>query len=429
MMTVTMKRITLALGLVAAALSARADTLNLDAYVKMVLKNNPQPTIAASAVAVSAAKRATAFSKLLPQVSASGGISRTASGFSSPLTSGTSNASTAGIGAQVTVLDLGKAYQYQAAGKSLDAANSDLQSTLQTTVLSARTAYFNFLLSEQLLAVNEDALKQAQLHYDEAKALYDVGKQAKIAVTKANVDVANAQVNAIHARNTLKLARVQLETAAGTPLQDPLVLTDSLGALEDSISLSDALARSQQKRPELLSSKTNVEAARLQLKAARAAYFPSLSASAGYDWKASSQTAIGNPDWNSPGWNFGLGLSVPLFQGGSVRAGVQQEAALMQNAEASLAAEILSVNQEVQQEYLSEMEARQRIGATVALVEQATEGLQMSQERYRAGVATSIEITDAELTLANARSSHIQAQYDYRVAHAKLLSAIGDLHE
>jgi outer membrane protein len=422
-------------GILTAALSAGADTLSLDAYVKMVLKNNPQSTVAASAVEANSAQQASALSRLLPQFSASGGLSRsgggsvTSSSLGSGPSSGAANSTTAAIGAQMTVVDLGKTYQYQAAGKSLDAARNDFQRTLQSMIVNARSAYFNYLLSEQLLAVNDDALKQAKLHYDEAKALYDVGKQAKIAVTKANVDVANAEVNIIHARNALKLARVQLETVAAAPLHDPLTLTDSLSATEDSLSLDDALARSRQQRPDLISLKANLEAARLQLKAARAAYLPSLSASGGYNWRGSDPSTVANPDWESPGWNFGLGLSVPLYLGGSVQAGVRQQQALAQKSEATLAAMVLSVNQEVQQDYLSESEARQRISATAALIEQAAEGLQMSQERYRAGIATSIEITDAEVTLANARSSHLQAQFDYRTAHVKLLSAIGDLHE
>jgi outer membrane protein TolC len=83
----------------------------------------------------------------------------------------------------------------------------------------------------------------------------------------------------------------------------------------------------------------------------------------------------------------------------------------------------------VQQYFLLENEAQQRIGATDVLVGEADESLKMSQERFRAGVATSLEITDAEVTLANARISNAQAHYDYHTAYANLLMAIGILHE
>jgi outer membrane protein TolC len=417
--------IALLLGLSASAFVASADTLSLNGYVKLVLEHNPQPKIAASAVQSSEAAREKSRASLLPHISASAGISRSgrsnASGGpgTNVYSTGTGNTSSAGIDGQTLIFDFGKTpLQYKASGKNLDAVNYDLKSTLQTTVLNARSAYFNFLLSEQLLTVNEDAHKQAQLHYDQAKTLFDVGKQAQIAVTKANVDVANALVNVIHARNTLKLARVQLETTAGITIADPLVLTDSLGDAEDSITMNDALTQALQKRPELLASKS-----------ARASYFPSINASAGYDWRNSSASTLPAPNWENPGWNIGAAFSLPLFQGGALHAGVRQADAALKQAIASLDAATLNVTQEVQQNVLQEIEARERISATAVLVAQAAESMRMSQERYRTGIATSIEITDAEVTLADARSSHVQAQFDYRVAHAKLLSAIGALDE
>jgi len=428
--------IALLLGLSVLAFVAAADTLSLNGYVKLVLEHNPQPKIAAGAVQASSAAREKSRSSLLPHVGANAGISRTgrsnaaAGTGTGTYSTTTGNSSSAGIDAQSLVFDFGKTLlQYKASGKTLDAVNYDLKSTLQTTVLNARSAYFNFLLSEQLLTVNEDALKQAQLHYNQARTLFEVGKQAQIAVTKANVDVANALVNVIHARNTLKLARVQLETTAGITIIDPLVLTDSLGGVEDSITMNDALTQALQKRPELLASKARLEAVRLQLKSAQVSFLPSINASAGYDWRNSSTSTLPAPDWNNPGWNIGAALSLPLFQGGALHAGVRQADAALKQAMASLEATTLNVTQEVQQNVLQEIEARERISATTVLVAQAAESLRMSQERYRTGIATSIEITDAEVTLADARSSHVQAQFDYRIAHAKLLSAIGALDE
>jgi outer membrane protein len=412
-------------------LSTQADTLSLVDYVKIALKNSPQQAITASTVDAGAAAVATTRSRLLPQVSANGGLSRS-SGASSASTgrSGSSGTSTtAGISASTTIFDASSYYAYKASGKALDASRGTLDETTQGTLLNARSAYFAMLLNGQLLHVNEEALNQAKLHLDEANGLYEAGKTARMSVTKAKVDVANAEVNLIHAKNALKTARVGLETVAGKPFADPLVLTDSLDVEEDSVSLADALERALRNRPELIASRATVEGAHLQVKASKAAAFPTLSGSAVYDWRGTSASTIPAPDWSSPGWNFGIGLDVPLYQGGAIKAGVMSAEANVRKAEASLAAAELNIRQEVQQNYLSEIEARQRIGATATLIEQAIESLAMSQERYRNGIAASLEITDAELTLANARSSHLQAQFDYRVAHTKLLSAIGALHE
>jgi outer membrane protein len=424
--------VTLLLGAMIGAIPVSSETLRLKDYIQIVLKHNPQPQIASGAVQASSASSASARSRLLPQVNGNASISRSESpGTSARVGGPDNNSAAAGIGGQILLFDFGKTrYQYNASRQSLSAAEIDSQSTMASVILLARSAYFNYLLSLQLLNVNEDALKQANEHLDQAKTLFDVGKQARIEVTKARVDVANAGVNLIHAKNSLKLAKVQMDLVAGMPLGEPMVLIDSLSAFEDSIGMSEALKQAMQLRPEILSSQARMEAARLQLKSARAAYLPSLSATGSLGWDAQDNAAITGSDFNgSPNWSIGAALSVPIYQGGAIGASVNQADAAFKQAQASLDATTQNVAQQVQQYFLQGKEALQRIDATGVLIEQADESLKMSQERYRAGVATSIEITDAEVTLANARISNAQALFDYHIAHANLLLAIGGLHE
>jgi len=303
---------------------------------------------------------------------------------------------------------------------------------MAAVVLNARTAYYNFLLSAQLLIVGQDALRQTVIHLNQAQALFEAGKQAQIAVTKARVDVANAEVDLIKAKNTCSLAKVQMDVAAGIQLSEPLVLTDSLSGMEDSLSLSltDAIKKAIEQSPEIGSSRKNMEAQRLLLKATQAAYLPSLNANGGLGWNAASSTSIEGSDFNGkPNWNIGASLSTPIFDGGAIRASVKKAEAAIGKAEAQLDALSQSTVQRVHQYFLQEKEAKQQMGATKTLIEQADEGLRMSQERFRAGLATSIEIMDAEVTLANAKKSNAQARYDYHVAHANLVSAMGSLNE
>jgi Outer membrane protein len=423
-------------------ISVKADTLTLKNYVVLSLKNNPQYALATSSVDASRAERQTALSNLLPSIDASGDLSRresngkttffprTDSAFTVSGTTSQNSAST-GINGKILLYDFGKTpLQYKAAGKSLTAAEFNFKESIASIILNARTAYFNYLLSTQLLIVNEDALKQSGEHLRQAQTLFDVGKQAKIAVTNASVDVANAQVNVIHARNGVKLAKVQLETIAAIKLGEPIVLTDSLNGAEDSITEADAEKRALESRPEILSAKANLETADLKLRAEKASFFPSLNASGGFGWGAQDDASISRSDWNTaPNWNIGASFSVPIYEGGAIRAAVAQAQATVKQSKAQFDVLILAVAQQVQQYYLQEADAHERINATDVVITQAIENLQLTQERYKAGLGTSVDLTDAEQTLANARSSHVQALFDYRIAHANLLLAIGELKE
>ncbi len=415
-----------------AVFSVRADTLSLRDFVRIVLHHNPQQKISANAVAMKNAAVGDARSNLLPQVGGRADFSRSESpgSASRPQTTDV-NSFSATITGSMPLFDFGAGrYKYKATGKALEASKFDSQSSRASLILNARTAYFNYVLSKKLLAVSEDASKQAHTHLNQAVVLVQVGKQAHIEVTKARVTVANAEVGVIHAQNSVALAKVQMEVAAGCEFADSLVCSDSLGTREDSLALSDALERAFQKRPELLSLRAGVEAARLQLRAARAAFFPSLNAYGNAGWNPRDNAAIKASDFSkTPDWTVGAELSVPIYQGGKLNASLSQSNASLGQNEAQLEALKLVIGQNIRQYILQEQEALKRIGATETLIEQAEEGLKLSQERFQAGVAFSIEITDAEVTLANARESHAQAQYDYHVAHANLLFATGSLSE
>jgi outer membrane protein TolC len=288
--------------------------------------------------------------------------------------------------------------------------------------LNAKTAYFNYLLSRMLYAVAQEALSQTQAHLAQANILFETGKQAKYTVKTAEVDVANASVNLITAKNGVKLAKVQMEVASGYALGDSLLLTDSLVAPEADITREQALKGAIDARPQLASLRARLEAAKLQLTSAKTALLPDLNASGGVGYGSRSADAS---SWQQD-WNVGVNLSVPIFQGGALVASIEAAKASVDGAQATLESNIQSIKSEIDQDYYGKMEASERIAATQKLIESSQDALTLAQERFIAGAAASLEVSDAELTLANAKSSHAQALFDYRTAHAKLLAAMGD---
>jgi outer membrane protein len=128
-----------------------------------------------------------------------------------------------------------------------------------------------------------------------------------------------------------------------------------------------------------------------------------------------------------PSWNIGATLSIPIFQGFALDAGVDQAKANLKISESSSDEIIQTVTLDVQQQYSSLEEARERIVATRALVTQSEETLKLAEGRYKQGVGSAVEITDATVGFYNARTSYIQSLYDYQVANAKLKRAMGVL--
>lgn len=424
-----MKHACLPYGIIAGLIVAgagRADAqpvvpLSLESYIALAKKQNPQVRISNAAVRTSMANQKSALSQLLPHVDADA-----QAGYSQAQrqTSGNSVGGnySAGISASQLIFDFGKSWLVSSASsKSVDAARYDEQDAQQTVVLNATTAYFNYLKAQMLFTVAQDAFSQYQAHLEQARALFETGKQARFTVTKAEVDVANATVNVITAKNGVRLAKLQMDVAAGTNLGDSLVLADSLDVREQDITREEAVSRALERRPELVALRARCEAARLQLTSAKTALLPDLNANASYGYRRTDVT-----DWNWD-YNVGVTLSASLYEGGALVASVRSASAAYDQALAKFDLQKQAVASEVEQHYYEKAEAYERISATKKLIEQAAEGLELSQQRFAAGAAPSLEVTDAEAALASAKSSHAQALYDYRTAHANLLASMGGL--
>jgi outer membrane protein len=419
---------------------ANADTVNnlsLNDYISIALKNNPQLKGSMAQYESSLADVSKSRSALLPSISASAGtdlsyskgatsnISRAGSNTYNPLANNSTQNNpsvgySAGIQAQQTLFAFGKnQLQLKSSELNSDASKQDLSSVRQTTIMNAASAYYNYLLSLELLNVNRELVSQATNHLEQAKALVEIGNQAAYTVTKAQVDLANANVEMVIAVNSVKLAKVQLETAAGISIEDSVKLTDSLSAAEDQIDLNYALETAKNKNPDILSSQIRLQAAEVSKKAARAAYFPEigLTGSMGYGNNQDN-------DWRT-NWSAGVNVSVPIFSGGATSASVSKAVSAEEKAQADLRSSELDLQSQVQKSFLSKEEALERIKATETLLEQAREGLTLSEERYKAGSGTSLEITDAQATFASAAKQHVQALYDYHIAHLNLLKTIG----
>lgn len=402
--------------------------ISLKDYISIALMNNPQLKGSKAQYESSLADVSKSRSAFLPNVSANAGsdLSYIKSAQDNIPRAGSTTVYNPNLGysarlnAQQTLFAFGK-NQLQLKTSELISYTSkqDLSSVRQTTIFNAACVYYNYLLSLDLLNVNKQLVSQATSHLEQAKVLAEVGKQAAYIVTKAQVEVANANVELVKAVNAVKLAKVQLETAAGISIDDSVKLTDSLNAKEDQIDLDYALETARKQNPDLLASQIRLQTAEVSTRVARTAYYPEvgLVGSIGY---ANGQDNVWKSDWSA-----GVNVSVPIYNGGATRASVSKAVSTEEKAQADLKSYELELESEVQKSFLTKQEAFEQIKATEVLLEQAHEGLTLSEERYKAGAGTSLEITDAQATFASAAKLHVQALYDYHIAHLNLLKTIG----
>ena len=280
-----------------------------------------------------------------------------------------------------------------------------------------RQAYYTHLLALRLVQVSEEAVARNEQNLQRAQAFFTVGTRPKIDVTRAQVDLANAKLALVQARNQALTTLAALNNAIGVPNYPPYRLVEALeipvtiGAFEDSTRA--ALAN----RTEIQAAQARVRVSEANLKVAQRHFFPILNANASWSYSGQEFPLASN-------WTAGVFLEVPALDPPRF-AQLNEATANLAAARASEETVKHNVLLEVQQIYADLISARESIEAASVLLQQAHENLALAQGRYEVGVGPLIDVTDAQLAFTQAETQDIQARVNFKRAEARLRKATG----
>jgi len=401
----------------------KGELLNLERCIEIALRKNPAIVAARNTVNVNESRVGQARAGYLPVIDWTSSASRTSAGprqtFGLRTGSALYNSYSTGFTLNQNIYDFGKtSTQVEIQRLNLDSSRSDLENVSEQVILNVKQAYFGVLQARRNRIVSEEAVRQFQLHLEQAKGFYEAGTKPKFDVTKAEVDLSNAKLNLIKADNALRIAIVSLNNAMGVPDAPEYTIEDNLSFQKYEMTLEDALSKAFENRHDLRSIITKRQAAETSVELAKKNYYPVLTGSAGYNY-------AGNEFPLTRGWNIGATFTFPIFSGFLTKYQVEEAKANLNVLKANEESIRQTVILEVQQAFLNLKEAEERIPTAELTVKQAEENFEIATGRYAAGVGNPIEVTDAEVVLINARTAYIQALYDYRVARASLEKAMG----
>ena len=307
-------------------------------------------------------------------------------------------------------------------------ASGELERVRDLVVQNVRQSYFGVLQARRLVAVADAALSRSELNLRSARGFFDVGTKPKSDVTRAEVEVANARVGVIRARNLVRFSETSLANALGLDATAPIEIDDILTYEPVAIDPAQLAVEALGNRPELRQAQARLDGARAQVSGARARYLPDLTVNgtAGYTGDDAFIATDGVAGVGfSEFWAVTGQLSWNLFEGFFTQNRVKETQALVETARANYETIELQVRLEVEQAYIVVIEASERFGATEKAIESAQENLRLAQGRYDAGVGTILELTEAQLSLTNAEADSVRAVTDYRVGLAVLDRVVG----
>lgn len=403
--------------------AAETKALSLADCIRIALQQHPAALVADRGTAAAAAAWRQTRAGLYPQVTFGSTYTRfqsTRQGFSVGSPGASENRETS-LQLSQLVWDSGlTSSRIRQSQARLQQAQWEEVETAQSLAFNVARNFYNVLRSRALVRLNEAIVERAERDVDLARTTVEVGTGAPIDILRAQVPLANARVDLIAARKQAEKDLEALKNAMGLPGTAPLEIAAGPFPAEPSLSLKECRSRAYAQRPELGRLEAALAASREALRAARIQQQPQLSVSGNYEDFFYSSRDVERE------WSAGAVLSAPLFDGGRTKAAVRAAQANLEAARAQQEQMRQSVDLEVAQAYLDLESARERRQAARLSVELAQQNLAANQDRYREGVGSLLEVTDAQVELARAETNQIQAEYDFYLAIMALRQAMGE---
>lgn len=288
----------------------------------------------------------------------------------------------------------------------------------------AAEAYVRVLQAEALRAIAERSVAQIEAQTTRARALATAGTLSNVDVLRLEAALANARQGLLRAVSGDSTARHGLVLALGLPGEITLAVADAFPQDLPAIAWTEqqAIEAARRNRPELAAATARSEQAANGVKAARANYYPNISAIATY------QHAEGQGTFQPENaWFGGLTLQWNVWDWGKTGGQVDEAAARQRQAVLALGAQTDQIIFEVRRRYIEAVAAREAIGVAGTGLTAAEEAYRITSVQFEAGAATTTDLLDSETELARARSNAAIARYDYIITLATLARAIGEL--
>lgn len=326
------------------------------------------------------------------------------------------------VGIQQTIFDSGKREIGVAQGRdAVRSADFGILNTRASVILNVTTNWYELLRSKELVRVAEAELNRTKTTLEATQAFVDAGSSAKKDILQAQADFSNANVQAIQARNNVRLAETSLRTAMGLTTPQPIATPDEPQAAPspeaETRSIAEFVQDALANRPDLKQSEANLASSRRSVRLAAINAGPQLDSTASGVYSAHPNPGIDRI--------VSVSVTYPLFDAGAARARVREARASLQQAEQQLELQRQTIAADVESAYLKREEARTRVSAAQTALEASRANYESATQSQREGVGTILDVITAENALITAETNAVQAVYDFYTADATLRYAVG----
>lgn len=319
-----------------------------------------------------------------------------------------------------TIADLTALNNYRSAQELVKANEASLRDARDLVVLAAGGAYLQVQAAQARVLAAQAQIDTAQALFKQTQDRRAVGLNPQIDVNRSQVQLQTEQQRLMSLKNDLAKQKINLARLVGLPPNQNYEITDEVSySPAPDLSVEQALKQAFETRADLQAAQAQVRAAERVRSAARWEHLPSLAVSADYG-------AIGINPAQSHGTFTVVGtLRIPIWQGGRTEGETMEADAALGQRRAELQDVRGRIEADVRDALLDIETAANQIEVARNNQKVARETLALTRQRFEAGIADAVEVTQAQESVVSADLDYITSVFAHNVGKVALARAIG----
>lgn len=320
-------------------------------------------------------------------------------------------------------------YDFGYTDNLVEAQNSTVEETVctrdrveQDLLLAVVVSYYRALENAKIESVVSQSIKLLTQQLATAQDLYSVGSVTKNDVLGVEVQLAERKQELIQVQHNIESALASLYRLTEVKITKAESLQDISHEYTFEQHLESCLAHVKEQHPDLKKIQATIKATEAEYRAIRCENYPDITGFVNF--QSSSDSYLMHKNWI----HTGIGIQIPIFDGGVVQSKLIQKTDRLKTLELSYESTYKEVCLQVTKAFLKADAAYNKVPVAHSSISYAEENMRIDKDLYEEGLLASDDLLNDETRLAQARSNYYQALYTYQIAKFELEYAMGTIN-
>lgn len=277
--------------------------------------------------------------------------------------------------------------------------------------------FIQILYADESIAINKGTVEVSRATYERAQELFKEGSISKADLAQLEAQLSNDEYQLVTSESTLRNYKLQLKQLLelDNTKEMSLVLPhiSDEHVMELLPSQTDVYQTALATRPEIKSSKLDIDNAKLAISSAKAGYMPTISLSASTSSTTNSSSSNNWTQQMKYEWNnmIGLSLSLPIFDQRQTKTSIRKARLQYDTTQLNLINAQKELYSTIESLYLDALNAQQQYVAAETKLKSSQTSFDMVSEQFNLGMKNTVELLTEKNNLLSAQQQRIQAKY------------------